>query len=199
MISLSTGSVRHKSGAAIGQATRSPGRRILMGGGAVEVDEALSSLVADSGDRLLRVAYQLTHERAAAQDLVQEAILRVYGSIRRRHHSPDDLYAYLRRAVLNEFLRTRRLRSSTELVTDSMPATTVVGVEEAVVDRAALWGRLAELSERQRAVLVLRHYERLTDSEIAEVLGCRQSTVRSLAMRGLVALRSAVVFEEERE
>jgi RNA polymerase sigma-70 factor (sigma-E family) len=167
--------------------------------GSVEVDEALGSLVAESGDRLLRVAYQLTHERAAAQDLVQEAILRVYGSIRRRHRSPDDLYAYLRRAVLNEFLRTRRLRSSTEFVTDSMPDAAVGASDDAVLDRAVLWDRLAELSERQRAVLVLRHYEQLTDPEIAEVLGCRQSTVRSLAMRGIAALRSAAVLEEERE
>lgn len=165
----------------------------------MDVDEELVSLVAESGNRLLRVAYQLTHERAAAQDLVQEAILRVYGSVRRRRRSPDDLYAYLRRAVLNEFLRTRRLRSSTELVTDSMPAPVVLSAEDAVVDRTALWDRLAELSERPRAVLVLRHYEELTDSEIAEVLGCRPSTVRSLAMRGLAALRSAAVFEEERE
>lgn len=165
----------------------------------MEVDEALGSLVAGSGDRLLRVAYQLTHDRAAAQDLVQEAIVRVYGSMRRRRRSPDDLYAYLRRAVLNEFLRTRRLRSSTELVTNSIPVAVVPGGEDAVLDRAALWGRLAELSERQRAVLVLRHYEQLTDPEIAEVLGCRQSTVRSLAMRGLAALRSAAVLEEERE
>lgn len=165
----------------------------------MEVDEELGSLVAESGDRLLRVAYQLTHERAAAQDLVQEAIVRVYGSIRRRHRSPDDLYAYLRRAVLNEFLRTRRLRSSTELVTDSMPVAPVSGAEETLVDRVVLWDRLAELSDRQRAVLVLRHYEQLTDPEIAEVLGCRQSTVRSLAMRGIAALRSGAVFEEERE
>lgn len=165
----------------------------------MEVDEELGSLVAESGDRLLRVAYQLTHERAAAQDLVQEAIVRVFGSIRRRHRSPDDLYAYLRRAVLNEFLRTRRLRSSTELVTDTMPVAPVSGAEETLVDRVVLWDRLAELSERQRAVLVLRHYEQLTDPEIAEVLGCRQSTVRSLAMRGLEALRSAAVLEEDRE
>lgn len=165
----------------------------------MEVDEALGALVAESGDRLLRVAYQLTHDRAGAQDLVQEAIVRVYGSMRRRRRSPDDLYAYLRRAVLNEFLRTRRLRSSSEVVTDSLPETTVDSGEAAVLDRAALWSRLAELSQRQRAVLVLRHYEQLTDPEIAEVLGCRQSTVRSLAMRGIAALRSAAVLQEERE
>ena len=80
-----------------------------------------------------------------------------------------------------------------------MPVVPVCGAEEAVVDRAALWDRLAELSERQRAVLVLRHYEQLTDAEIAEVSGCRQSTVRSLAMRGIAALRTAAVMQEERE
>ncbi len=78
----------------------------------MELDDALTELVAQSGDRLLRMGYQLTHDRAAAQDLVQEALLRVYGSVRRRGRAPEDWYAYLRRAVINEYVRTRRLRSS---------------------------------------------------------------------------------------
>lgn len=144
----------------------------------------VGALVAESGDRLLRVAYQLTHERASAQDLVQEAIVRVYGSIRRRHRSPDDLYAYVRRAVLNEFLRTRRLRTNSELVTDSMPVVPVCGAEEAVVDRAVLWDRLAELSERQRAVLMLRHYEQLTEPRLPRywVAGNRRYGVSQCAV-----------------
>lgn len=82
----------------------------------MDLDDVLTELVASSGDRLLRVGYQLTHDRAAAQDLVQEALLRVYGSARRRGHAPQDWYGYLRRAVINEYVRTRRLRSRAEVV-----------------------------------------------------------------------------------
>jgi hypothetical protein len=87
----------------------------------MHLDDVLTELVEHSGDRLLRVAYQLTHDAAAAQDLVQEALLRVYQSVRHRGLAPEDWCAYLRRAVINEYVRTRRLRGSTEIVTDVVP------------------------------------------------------------------------------
>src|SRR5207244_3482954 len=93
----------------------------------MHLDDVLTELVEHSGDRLLRVAYQLTHDAAAAQDLVQEALLRVYRSVRRRGLAPEDWYAYLRRAVINEYVRTRRLRSSTEVVTDVVPERPAAG------------------------------------------------------------------------
>jgi RNA polymerase sigma-70 factor (sigma-E family) len=157
----------------------------------MELDDELAELVARSGDRLLRVAYQLTHERAAAQDLVQDALLRVYGSLRRRGAAPDDWYAYLRRAVVNEYLRTRRMRASSEIVTDNLPDRPNGELPESrIADREELWRALAMLSPRQRAVLVLRYYEDLGDREIAVALGCRDATVRSLASRGLAVLRA---------
>jgi RNA polymerase sigma-70 factor (sigma-E family) len=156
----------------------------------VDLDDALAELVAHSGDRLLRVAYQLTHDPAAAQDLVQDALLRVYRSMRRRGLPPQDWYAYLRRAVINEYLRTRRLRSSAEVVTDRMPEQPEVSSpEDQIADRAQLWAALAALSARQRAALVLRYYEDLPDHQIATLLGCREASVRSLTSRGLAALR----------
>ncbi len=156
----------------------------------MDLDDAVAELVAHSGDRLLRVAYQLTHDPAAAQDLVQDALLRVYSSMRRRGLPPQDWYAYLRRAVINEYLRTRRLRSSAEVVTDRMPEQRVVGSpEDQIADRAQLWTALAALSARQRAALVLRYYEDLPDHQIAALLGCREASVRSLTSRGLAALR----------
>ena len=62
-------------------------------------------------------------------------------------------------------------------------------------DRAALWHQLAGLPRQQRAVLVLRYYEGLSDAEIADVLGCRQSTVRGYATRALAALRVEIQAE----
>ena len=169
----------------------------------MDLDDALADLVAHSGDRLLRVAYQLTHDRVAAQDLVQDALLRVYHSLRRRGLPPQDWYAYLRRAVINEYLRTQRLRSSAEVVTDKMPERPVTAsAEDQVADRAQLWAALAALSARQRAALVLRYYEDLPDQQIAELLGCREASVRSLASRGLAVLRQRVmpvgIAEEDR-
>src|SRR6266487_2830381 len=106
----------------------------------MDLDDALAELVAHSGDRLLRVAYQLTHDRAAAQDLVQDALLRVYRSMRRGGLPPEDWHAYLRRAVINEYLRARRLRSSGEVVTDRMPEQPVAdSPEDQIADRAQLW------------------------------------------------------------
>jgi RNA polymerase sigma-70 factor (sigma-E family) len=167
----------------------------------MDLDDALAELVAHSGDRLLRVAYQLTHDRAAAQDLVQEALLRVYRSVRRRGLAPQDWYAYLRQAVINEYLRTRRLRSSNEVVTDKMPEQRAAdSPEDHIADRVQLWAALGGLSARQRAVLVLRYYEDLPDHQIAVLLGCREASVRSLASRGLAVLRQlaeAVSIGEE--
>jgi DNA-directed RNA polymerase specialized sigma24 family protein len=79
----------------------------------------------------------------AAQDLVHDALLRVYRSMRRRGLPPQDWYAYLRRAVINEYLRTRRLRSSAEVVTDRMPEQPVASnPEDQIADRAQPWAEL---------------------------------------------------------
>ena len=164
----------------------------------MHLDDVLTELVEHSGDRLLRVAYQLTHDAVAAQDLVQEALLRVYRSVRRRGLAPEDWYAYLRRAVINEYVRTRRLRSSTEVVPERPAAGCL---EDQAADQAELWAALGALSERQRAVLVLRYYEGLADHEIGALLGCREASVRSLARRGLAAMRplvAAASAEEDR-
>jgi RNA polymerase sigma-70 factor (sigma-E family) len=160
----------------------------------MDLDDALTDLVLRNGDRLLQVAYQLTHDRATAQDLVQEALLRVYHAVRDRGRAPEDWYAYLRRAVINEYLRTRRLHSSSEVVTDHLPEGPAAdSPERQVDDRSQLWAALGELSDRQRSVLVLRYYEGLTDAQIAALLGCREGSVRSLASRGLAALRQLAV------
>src|SRR5229473_3886596 len=137
---------------------RTAWRIFLVGqGGGMDLDEALTAVVSRDGDRLLRVGFQLTHDRAAAQDLVQGALLRVYSAVRRGGREPRDWYAYLRRAVINEYLRTRRLRSGTEVVADPVPeAPPAESAEGRVDDRAEVWAALGELSARQRAVLVLR-------------------------------------------
>ncbi|HEV7205798.1 MAG TPA: sigma-70 family RNA polymerase sigma factor [Jatrophihabitans sp.] len=153
-------------------------------------DETLAQLVTTSGDRLLRLAYQLTHDRAAAEDVVQEALMNIHRSWRRRLPEIENVEAYARRAVVNEYLRRKRLHASSEIVTERVPETGRASAEQTIVDRDELWRALGALPARQRAVLVLRYYEDLPDHRIAELVDAKEATVRSLASRALIALRS---------
>jgi RNA polymerase sigma-70 factor (sigma-E family) len=161
-------------------------------------DETLGQLMTECGDRLLRLAYQLTHDRSTAEDVVQEALVSMYRSWRRSMPELNNIEGYARRAVVNQFLGRRRLRSSSEIATAVPPETAGLSFDDGVVDRDAVWQALGALPARQRAVLVLRFYEDLPDVEIAAVLDAREGTVRSLASRGLLALRSsALVLDGE--
>jgi RNA polymerase sigma factor (sigma-70 family) len=82
-----------------------------------------------------------------------------------------------------------------EVLTDR-PDGLPVEPADSVAEHDAMWRALAGISDRQRAVLVLRHYEGLDDGAIAAALGCRRSSVRSLATRGLAALRESPHIRE---
>ena len=156
-------------------------------------DEVLHELMTTSGDRLLRLAYQLTHDRSLAEDVVQEALVSIYRTWRRAAPAVSNHEAYARRVVVNEFLRRRRLRSSSEVVTDDVPDVVEPSFDTAVVDRDGLWRALGALPARQRAVLVLRYYEDLSDARIAELIDAKEATVRSLAARAVATLRGSTV------
>jgi RNA polymerase sigma-70 factor (sigma-E family) len=158
----------------------------------MNADEAIADLLGNAGDRLLRLAFQLCHERAGAEDLVQQALEQVCRRCRERRVDADDAEAYARRAVVNEYLRRRRLRSASELISDVVPDTTSAAPDVALAERDAMWRSLGALPARQRAAVVLRYYEELPDRDIATLLGCRESTVRSLVARGLSTLRASV-------
>jgi RNA polymerase sigma-70 factor (sigma-E family) len=156
-------------------------------------DEVLGELMTASGDRLLRLAYQLTHDRSLAEDVVQEALVSIYRTWRRSAPDVANREAYARRAVVNEYLRRRRLKSASEVVTDLIPERAVAAQDSAIVDRDELWRALGGLPARQRAVLVLRYYEDLPDARIADLIAAKEATVRSLAARALATMRGAVV------
>lgn len=147
---------------------------------------------------LLRLAYLLCRDSARAEDLVQDALLRVL----RRWRSvgvSDHPFAYARKVVINEYLAWRRLRSASEQVGPVEDSAVFDHVEQ-LADRDLMWRLLGELHARGRAVLVLRYYEQLTDAEIASIVGCRLATVRSITARALQALRAhpmlATILEE---
>jgi RNA polymerase sigma-70 factor (sigma-E family) len=161
--------------------------------GATDANEAIAELLGNSGDRLLRLAFQLCHGRSDAEDLVQQALEQVYRRWRKRGVDAHNAEAYARRVVVNEYLRRRRLRSAGELITDVVPELTSAAPDAMLAERDAMWRILGELPARQRAAVVLRYYEELRDRDIAALLGCREATVRSLVARGLHALRASVV------
>jgi RNA polymerase sigma-70 factor (sigma-E family) len=158
---------------------------------------SFDEVVGSNERRLLRLALMLSGEVHTAEDLVQTVLARAH---RRwgRIGSLDHPEAYLRTMVVNEFLSWRRRLKNRErplAELPELPTNEDIGARQA--QRDAAWRLLAELPRRQRAVLVLRFYEDLPDDEIAAVLGCSASTVRSNAARGLANLRTGLSAQEE--
>ena len=155
--------------------------------------------VTASSDALLRTAYLVVWDPVEAEDLVQECLLSVarrWPRVRRMDHP----HAYARRVLINLALdgAKRRTRSRRELVGDEAVTLAAVPDESsarrmnAVGVRAELIAALATLPPRQRAVLVLRYFEDLSEAQVAELLGCSVGTVKSTASRGLTRLQAAL-------
>jgi RNA polymerase sigma-70 factor (sigma-E family) len=150
-----------------------------------------SEYVVARGPALERFAYVLSGDAHLAQDLVQIALLKAHRRWRwvARAEHPD---AYVRRIVTTSYLDWRRRRSSGEAPVAAVPDRAGPDVADGVVDRDQLHRALSTLSPRQRAVLVLRHYEGLDDAAIAAALGCGEVSVRTHASRGLQRLRACL-------
>jgi RNA polymerase sigma-70 factor (sigma-E family) len=131
---------------------------------------------------MVRLAVALTGSEATAEDLVQEAFVRVHA----RWDRVEQPTPYLRRAVVNACRSAgrRATRERTSLGLQLAPDTSLEADE--------LFDALAVLPSRQRAALVLQFYEGLSQAEIAAVLGCREGTVASLVHRGLAQLRRVI-------
>jgi RNA polymerase sigma-70 factor (sigma-E family) len=147
---------------------------------------------------LLRYAMLLSGDREQARDLVQDVLARAlvkWGRI----GAVEEPYAYVRRMVTNEFLSWRRRRRLPTVPLDEAIRHGREPVAPAREDRDDLRALLARLPGQQRAVLVLRYYEDLTDDEIAAALGCRVGTVRGYASRALATLRIELVATANEE
>jgi RNA polymerase sigma-70 factor (sigma-E family) len=158
---------------------------------------SFDEVVGSNERRLLRLALMLSGGVHTAEDLVQTVLARAHGRWD-RIGSLDHPEAYLRTMVVNEFLSWRRRLKNRERPLAELPDLSTnedIGARQAQRDTA--WRLLAELPRQQRAVLVLRFYEDLPDDEIAAVLGCTASTVRSNAARGLASLRAGLPTQDE--
>jgi len=139
-----------------------------------------------------RLALLLAGSEVAAQDLMQVTLEKVFVAWPKitTMASPD---AYVRRIMLNSLISTRRLaRNRREVATAEPPDQGSDSAEQEVLDHALLWPMVCALPTRQRAVIVLRYYEDLSEREIAAELGCTVGTVKSTAHDAMNALRRGI-------
>jgi RNA polymerase sigma-70 factor (sigma-E family) len=144
----------------------------------------------DSRQRALqRTAWLLTGDWGLAEDLVQTALARTWPRwerIRRR----DDPEIYVRRVMVNTWVTWNRRKWRGEQPAAKLPDRPAPGdVATEAVARVAMHGALRSLTDRQRAVLVLRIFDDLTEAQTAQVLGCAVGTVKSTMSQALAKLR----------
>ncbi|GIJ12516.1 SigE family RNA polymerase sigma factor [Micromonospora andamanensis] len=154
----------------------------------MDAEESFLAYVRGRTVALSRIAYLLTGDQHAAEDLVQEALLSVVGRWPRlvRNGDPD---AYVRKTLYHRYISDRRRRLPQPFPTANLPQRVMADPAPAVARGVVVRAALARLPPRQRAVLVLRYFEDLTEVQTAEVLGCRVGTVKSQTRDALARLR----------
>lgn len=161
-----------------------------------EARSSLEDLYLHHARRAMRLAYLLTGERPAAEDLVHDAFIRV-ASKTSRLESDAAFAAYLRKTIVNlhtSLMRRRKIERAYLTREASRPAIDAALPDIDVQDD--MRRRLLSLPPRQRAALALRYYEDLSESEAAEILRCSPGAVKSLTSRGLRALRADMRGED---
>lgn len=148
----------------------------------------LAEFVASRTPALMRVAYLLTGDRHAAEDLVQSALARTIPKWRTLRHADPE--GYLRAVMYREQVSWwRRLRRRRETALTSADEAVQADLSGNTDVRLAMRAALRRLPPAQRTVLVLRYYEDLTETQVAEQLGCSIGTVRSRTHRAVARLR----------
>lgn len=159
----------------------------------------LGELYARHADAAIRLAYLLTGDRGLAEDLVQDAFVRLAGRLVHLR-DPGAFEAYLRTTVINlsrsHFRRKKVERAYLVGARSTVARDQLSRPDPGFEDRDELWRAMDRLTNRQRVALVLRFYEDLSERDIADVMRCRPGTVKSLISRGLEALRSEIRGED---
>lgn len=167
-------------------------------GGPEAVFEVFGEMYAAHYRGLVQMAALLTGSSAAAEDLVQDAFVRVLSRSARR--APDVPLAYLRTTVVNlARSRWRRARVLANKITEAMAGSAdAQPTEERGFERLVLVAALRELPQRQREVVVLRYFLDLPVHEVADTLGIGTGTVKSYSARAMDALRARLGDLDER-
>lgn len=157
--------------------------------GSAEFDE----FVAARSARLLRTSYLLTRDHALAEDLLQTALTKAWFAWSRIDGDPE---RYVRKVIVNTYASWWRRKWRGEQPAGELPETAhETGHAEHAdhADRATeshdLWAALGRLPRRQRAVVVLRYFEDLTEAETARILDCSVGTVKSQTSKAFAKLR----------
>ena len=153
--------------------------------------ERSATLYATHAPEAARLAYLLTGDKELAEDIAQEAFVKImgrFGDLR----SPDSFRSYLRTTVTNlargHFRRLHVQRSWLRSTGAGSASASVTQPDHET--RQDLWDRLGVLPYRQRAALVLRYYEDLSENQTADVLSCSPAAVKSLVARAMETLRA---------
>lgn len=147
---------------------------------------------------MLRTAWLLTGDHQRAEDLVQTALGKTWphwGQIAESGRGAYD--AYVRRVMVTTYIAWWRRRWVSEYPTAQVPEGSVQGAETMAVERRDLLQALSRLPRGQRAVVVMRYFEDLTEVQTADILGCSVGTVKSQNARALSALRNSPSLARE--
>jgi RNA polymerase sigma-70 factor, ECF subfamily len=158
------------------------------------IDEQFREFVSNRSAALLRTAYLLTGDWANAEDLLQTALTKTYLAWRRLG-AIDSVEPYARRVLVTTATSWWRRRWHGEKPTGSLPETSGPDGADERAERDLLWQFVLGLPPRQRAVLVLRFYEDLTEAETARLLNISVGTVKSQGARAIATLRRRLAEE----
>ncbi len=156
------------------------------------IASSLEELYVRHAPAALRLAYFLTGDPEAARDLVQDAFVRMAGRFRHLRQ-PDAFDAYLRRTIVNLHASgLRRLRAERSSLAREAALTVPPAHADDHGARDEMWHAILSLPPRQRAAIVLRYYEDLSESQSAEVLRCSVGALNQLVVRAMATLRTRI-------
>jgi RNA polymerase sigma-70 factor (sigma-E family) len=153
-------------------------------------DERFREFMAERWPKLVRLGYGLTGDRGLAEDLAQTTLANVYASWSRvsRASDPD---AYTFRILMNAHKSAFRKRRVSERPAATIPDAGAPDATAAIEQRIVLMSALMELAPKQRAAVLLRYFEDLSETQTAAVLGCSVGTVKSQTFNALARLRQS--------
>ncbi len=156
-------------------------------------ERSLEDLYVRHAPDAARLAFLLTGDRELAQDVAQDAFIRVAGRFRHLRY-PDAFPAYLRKTVVNRCMSIhRRAKVERTYVERESGRRVVDGAEQPdIATRDQLRSALHTLPMRQRAAIVLRYYHDLSEQQVADALDCSPAAARSLVLRGMTTLREQI-------
>jgi RNA polymerase sigma-70 factor (sigma-E family) len=156
---------------------------------------AFSELVAARSGALLRTAYVVVGDHQLAQDLLQEALVKAYVAWPRLRDTAK-AEAYVRRTIVTTAISWSRRRSFHEPPVERVAEATDGDETDRLATHDVLWEQVRGLPPRQRAALVLRYYEDLSEADTADLMGCSVGTVKSQVAAALAKLRERVGVDD---